>query len=456
MQSPKESAKAAKRLSRYLMDGENVSILGERGSELLQSLARAAHRQGETVYVLSVQENTGPAWQKVCQELGGQYVRLSTDGEQHLNVLDPFPQKYSSFSGGDSDARLYHQIYDLRKLQTLLAPRSTNAEQLAWEHALETVYKDFGVLCEPPYTPSEADMAATPTLWDVLNIVEGPAPYTAKKLKQFLSGPGKCFGFPSNFHMDSPITVLDISAFLNTKLLPFASLATLFYINKRCMEDPRSTQFCAIDSPENLLCTPALRPTIAGKHPTQTVTDLCMAINDIGYMGSRYNAHIALACADLFGLPWEDCSLTQTILGSNSTIALLQGYIPESKEEMICKNWSLFDYIHLMEPDESERDALLSQTENDVYVARRGALRFQTSMEHIFQAVEKKRKILVTNITSDTEVDHLGVKLHHIVADHTVESTGNVREQATMICFHTEYESIMKHGWYWVDEADEE
>lgn len=65
-----------------------------------------------------------------------------------------------------------------------------------------------------------------------------------------------------------------------------------------------------------------------------------------------------------------------------------------------------------------------------------------------------KSKILVTNITKDRAVDHMGVVLHHIVADHTVESSGVVREQALMICSGPEYDSIMKNGWYEVSNED--
>lgn len=66
----------------------------------------------------------------------------------------------------------------------------------------------------------------------------------------------------------------------------------------------------------------------------------------------------------------------------------------------------------------------------------------------------KTAKILVTNITSDEVVEHCGIGMHHIVCDHTVESSGSVRRQALMICSFPEYESIMKHGYYEVEDLD--
>ena len=64
-------------------------------------------------------------------------------------------------------------------------------------------------------------------------------------------------------------------------------------------------------------------------------------------------------------------------------------------------------------------------------------------------------KILVTNITSD-EVKEIvpGLPVHHIVCDHTVESSGSVRKQAFMICSRAEYESIKKNGYYEVEDED--
>lgn len=70
--------------------------------------------------------------------------------------------------------------------------------------------------------------------------------------------------------------------------------------------------------------------------------------------------------------------------------------------------------------------------------------------------IAKTAKILVTNITSDELVQMCpGISLHHIVCDHTVEVSGSVRKQAFMICSHAEYESIMTHGYYEIEDADD-
>ena len=61
-------------------------------------------------------------------------------------------------------------------------------------------------------------------------------------------------------------------------------------------------------------------------------------------------------------------------------------------------------------------------------------------------------KILVTNITSDKLVQHTAdIALHHIICDHTVEESGSVRKEECMICSTAEYESIMKNGWYEIE-----
>lgn len=66
-----------------------------------------------------------------------------------------------------------------------------------------------------------------------------------------------------------------------------------------------------------------------------------------------------------------------------------------------------------------------------------------------------KCKIMVTNITSDDLVEMAGgISLHHIVCDHTVESSGHTEKQRLMICSCAEYDSIIKNGYYEVDDLD--
>ena len=67
----------------------------------------------------------------------------------------------------------------------------------------------------------------------------------------------------------------------------------------------------------------------------------------------------------------------------------------------------------------------------------------------------KTAKILVSNITSDEPVPFTdNISFHHIVCDHTVESSGYTEKQRLMICSYTEYDSIITNGYYEVESLD--
>lgn len=65
-------------------------------------------------------------------------------------------------------------------------------------------------------------------------------------------------------------------------------------------------------------------------------------------------------------------------------------------------------------------------------------------------------KIIVTNITSDEIVDCLGIKLHHVICDCTVENTNNTEKAVSRIFSKQEYEMISKYGYYLVLDLDAE
>lgn len=182
-------------------------------------------------------------YQRLCFELGGQYIRLAPGSHQHINPFDlPTPAEWSSGIGIDGGPNLsgylteededpladkiqsLHALFDL-----LLAERGpgqpgtlSRGEKALLDQVIFTAYERAGITSDPRTHGKPA-----PLLRDVYDILANDPAFSSEdrtglrsRLHRYISGAlSRLFSAPTDVELDNPLVVFNI-ADLDEELRP--------------------------------------------------------------------------------------------------------------------------------------------------------------------------------------------------------------------------------------------
>ena len=167
-------------------------------------------------------------YRRLCEQVGGQYIRLASTSGQHLNPFDLPPA--DSYAEGDSEFEegrdpLAEQVAALvALLEVMLAEpgRPLSAyERAVLDHALYVTYQKAGITAGaatgdrkvPLLRDFHAVLASTP---------DEEAPGLATRLRRYVDGSlAGLFAGPTNVQLDNPLVVFNVQA-LESELRPIA------------------------------------------------------------------------------------------------------------------------------------------------------------------------------------------------------------------------------------------
>lgn len=159
---------------------------------------------------------------RLCEALGGQWIRLAPGSAHHINPLDlPRPQAFTA--GGFGETQHGNLLADhMPKVHVLMdialanrgphgAGTLSNAEKGLLDLVISLAYREAGITSDPATHARPA-----PTLKDVYRILAsgagGPDPTgLAQRLHRYVHGSlSGLFDGPTNIDLDNPVVVFDI------------------------------------------------------------------------------------------------------------------------------------------------------------------------------------------------------------------------------------------------------
>lgn len=185
-------------------------------------------------------------YQKLCEAVGGAYVRLSLGSTTRINPFD-LPQVVD---GDESDNALRSNLITLHGLLRLMmggaeaevaaaggaiAPTLTPIEEADLDNALIQTYAKAGITNDPLTHKSPPPTIAD--LYDTLLHMGGTGPQLAQRLRKYTSGTfAGIFSQQSNVDVNNPMVVFNIRD-LEDELRPVAMYIVLNYIWNKAKAD---------------------------------------------------------------------------------------------------------------------------------------------------------------------------------------------------------------------------
>jgi type IV secretory pathway VirB4 component len=161
---------------------------------------------GVEYYVIDPEDE----YRRVCDAVGGQYIRLSGSSAHRINPFD-LPAAISSPDGEDSDP-LTERLQSLQGLLGLmLADRGSTLSQRekgALDAALLETYRRAGITREP-----HTHRQPAPVLRDLYNLLreQGDSHGLADRLERYVDGSlGQVFSSPTSVDLDRPFVVFNV------------------------------------------------------------------------------------------------------------------------------------------------------------------------------------------------------------------------------------------------------
>jgi conjugal transfer ATP-binding protein TraC len=180
-------------------------------------------------------------YRRLCQQVGGQYIRLASSSGQHLNPFDLPPLDDTLEEGRDPLAEQVAALIALVEVMVAEPGRPLSvAERAALDAALYQTYAQAGISADPA-----THEAAPPLLSDfhaVLAAMPGELPASlAERLRRYVSGSlSGLFAGPTNVDLQNHMVVFNIQA-LEPELRPIAIhlIASFVWNRVRRSRQPR-------------------------------------------------------------------------------------------------------------------------------------------------------------------------------------------------------------------------
>lgn len=246
---------------RFSLENGNSVVFAKSGAGKSYTVKLEALRSmmfGTEIFIIDPENE----YQKMCEAVGGAYVRLSLNSETRINPFD-LPQVVDS---EEADNALRSNLITLHGLLRLMMggaqaqmmqsggaavmPALSPAEEADLDSALIETYAKAGITNDP------LTHGATPPtvndLYDTLLHMGGTGPQLAQRLRKYTSGTfAGLFSQQSNVNVNNPLVVFNIRD-LEDELRPVAMYIVLNYIWNKTKTD-RKRRILIVDEAWQLM-----------------------------------------------------------------------------------------------------------------------------------------------------------------------------------------------------------
>jgi conjugal transfer ATP-binding protein TraC len=232
---------------RFSLENGNSVVFAKSGAGKSFTVKLEALRSmmfGTEIFIIDPENE----YQRMCDAVGGAYVRLSLNSTTRINPFD-LPQVVDS---DEADNALRSNLITLHGLirlmmggaqaqmiggNTTVMPVLTPSEEADLDAALIETYAKAGITNDPlthsSIPPTIAD------LYDTLLHMGGNGPQLAQRLRKYTTGTfAGIFSQPSNININNPLVVFNIRD-LEDELRPVAMYIVLNYIWNKTKSDMR-------------------------------------------------------------------------------------------------------------------------------------------------------------------------------------------------------------------------
>lgn len=245
----------------------NMVLIGTSGAGktfTMQLLALRMRMTGVQVFILAPLK--GHEFKRAAQEIGGEYVKISTSSPDCINIMEIRERGFSEadlidqlISGEDEDSVLSAKIQQLSIFFKLLIKEMTQEQQVTLEKAILSAYQKKGITQDNKslYVPGTKKYKKMPVIEDVYNELDqyGESMVVIKKiLEQFVTGSARNMNRQTNVDLDNKYIVIDISN-LSESLLPVGMFIALDYCWDKIKEDRTQKKAIFIDETWKLINT---------------------------------------------------------------------------------------------------------------------------------------------------------------------------------------------------------
>jgi conjugal transfer ATP-binding protein TraC len=232
---------------RFSLENGNSVVFAKSGAGKSFAVKLEALRSmmfGTEIFIIDPENE----YQRMCESVGGAYVRLSLSSATRINPFD-LPQVVDS---EDADNALRSNLITLHGLLRLMMggaqaqmlggsgammPALAPSEEADLDAALIETYAKAGITNDPLTHTSRPPTIAD--LYDTLLHMGGSGPQLAQRLRKYTTGTfAGIFSQPSNINIDNPLAVFNIRD-LEDELRPVAMYIVLNYIWNKTKSDQK-------------------------------------------------------------------------------------------------------------------------------------------------------------------------------------------------------------------------
>ena len=247
----------------------NMAILGTSGAGKTFTLGIALKRfalQGVKTFLIAPLK--GHEYYRICQSVGGQVIKISSGSKNRINIMEIRPEnievkrQLGLITDEGDEIILNKKIDNLLVFFSLIISDITLEEKELLDDAIIKTYANFGITKDNNslihhYKKVRLDTGEViekpvyrkmPILEDLYNVLDGneKTQRLANILKRYVTGSASAFNGQTNVNLDSPFTVIDISA-LSSELLPIGMFIAVDYVWDKAKEDITQKKAIAID-----------------------------------------------------------------------------------------------------------------------------------------------------------------------------------------------------------------
>lgn len=232
---------------RFSLENGNAVVFAKSGAGKSFTVKLEAIRSmmmGTEVFIIDPENE----YQRMCEAVGGAYVRLSLNSQTRINPFD-LPQVIDTEEADNALRSNLITLHGLLRLMmggaqaqmsssgAMLAPALSPSEEADLDAALIETYAKAGITNDP-LTHSSTPPTVT-DLYDTLLHMGGNGPQLAQRLRKYTSGTfAGIFSQQSNININNPMVVFNIRD-LEDELRPVAMFIVLNYIWNKTKSDQR-------------------------------------------------------------------------------------------------------------------------------------------------------------------------------------------------------------------------
>jgi conjugal transfer ATP-binding protein TraC len=236
----------------------NMTIVGTSGAGKTftsQLLMLRMRERGIQVFIIAPIK--GHEFSRACEEIGGQFVRISPGSNQCINIMEirktttPEMELLDGAVYSENDSLLARKIQQMMIFMQMIVPNMSNEEEQMVDEALIACYRRFGIDYDNDtlyVDEGHTKYKTMPVLGDLHQelCANEMTKQIALVLGRFVNGSASTFNHQTNVDLDNKYIVFDLSELKGT-LLPVGMLIVLDYVWDKIKADRTQRKAVLID-----------------------------------------------------------------------------------------------------------------------------------------------------------------------------------------------------------------